>query len=203
MNYQRSLNNCQDKETIRMGINKPLVLIVDDNPQNRQFLGNLLHENGYDLGMAQDGETALNFVENEQPDLILLDIMMPGMDGYEVCETLKAELSTRYIPVIFLTAKAETDDIVRGFEVGGSDYVTKPFNGVELLARIKTHIEMKRLKGILPICSYCKMIRNDEGQWELVDAFIHKHSEAKISHGLCPACMKKHHPEAADEYFSK
>lgn len=168
---------------------KSLILAVDDKPQNLQFLGKLLSDNGYEVGMAQNGQQALNFIQKSEPDLILLDIMMPVMDGYEVCRQLKDDFSTRHIPVIFLTAKADTEDVVRGFEVGGVDYVTKPFNAAELLARIRTHIEVKILRGLLPMCSNCKKIRDDEGFWKQVDAYIEAHSQLTFTHGICPDCL--------------
>lgn len=129
-----------------MNENKSLILIVDDNPQNLQFLGNLLRENGYNPVVAQSGAQALAFLKRENPDLILLDIMMPEMDGYEVCQRLKADKSTQKIPVIFLTAKTETDDLVKGFESGAVDYITKPFGSPELLTRINTHILIKDMQ---------------------------------------------------------
>ena len=170
---------------------EPLILIVDDNPQNLQFLGKLLAENGYKLCIAQNGLEALEFVKTKMPDLILLDVMMPEMDGYEACRRLKAQQSFKHIPVIFLTARADTEDIVKGFEVGGVDYVTKPFNSVELLARVKTHVEIKILRGLLPICSKCKNVRDDEGMWKQLEAYIESHSETLFSHGVCPDCMQE------------
>ncbi|TAN53880.1 MAG: diguanylate cyclase [Methylococcaceae bacterium] len=118
------------------------ILIVDDNPQNLKVLGATLIEAGYDIHIAQSGEQALKAVEPLAPDLILLDIMMPGMDGYEVCRRLKADPLTEQIPVIFLTAKVEEDDVVQGLELGAVDYVTKPFNIAILLARVKTHVRL-------------------------------------------------------------
>jgi len=174
---------------------KALVLIVDDNAQNLRFLGKMMAENGYEPAMARSGAQALEFVLKEKPELILLDIMMPEMDGYEVCKELKSDKFTAHIPVIFLTAKTEIDDLVKGFEVGAVDYVTKPFKSAELLARIKTHIELKRareeiqtLRGIIPICARCKKIRDDEGFWKQIEIYIEKHSDAMFSHGLCPDC---------------
>ncbi len=169
--------------------NKSLVLAVDDKPQNLQFLGKLLSDNGYEVAMAQNGKQALNFVRKDEPDLILLDIMMPEMDGYEVCERLKADFNTRHIPVIFLTAKTDAQDVVKGLEAGGVDYVTKPFSSAELLARIRTHIELKILRGLLPMCSHCKKIRDDKGFWEDVDQYLEAHSHLTFTHGICPNCM--------------
>lgn len=172
-----------------MSKRKFLVLAVDDKPQNLQFLGKLLSDSGYEVGMAQDGQQALNFVRKNEPDLILLDIMMPDMDGYEVCEEIKKDFSLCHIPIIFLTAKTDSKDIVKGFDVGGIDYVTKPFNSAELLARVKTQIEIKILRGLLPMCSKCKKIRDDEGFWKRVDSYIEEHSQITFTHGICPDCL--------------
>ena len=120
------------------------ILIVDDAPKNIQVLGTILKENGYQIKAAMDGKQALAAVEKSLPDLILLDIMMPEMDGYETCKALKENPVTKDIPVIFLTAKNETDDVVRGFELGAVDYITKPFNSAELLARVNTHMSLRR-----------------------------------------------------------
>ncbi len=121
---------------------KALILLVDDNSQNLQVLGSLL-EGAYTTAVAVDGVRALEFVKKRQPDLILLDVMMPGVDGFEVCRRLKAASETREISVIFLTARADMEDIVKGFAVGGVDYVTKPFQKEELLARVRTHITLR------------------------------------------------------------
>lgn len=122
------------------------ILIVDDTLQNIQVLGTVLREQNYQINVAQNGIQALEMVEKVEPDLILLDVMMPEMDGFEACQRLKADEKTREIPIIFLTAKVETEDVVHGFEIGAIDYVTKPFNAIELLARVKTHLELRRLR---------------------------------------------------------
>ncbi|MCD4674915.1 MAG: response regulator [Desulfobacula sp.] len=184
-----------------MSDQKSLILAVDDKPQNLQFLGKLLSDNGYEVGMAQNGQQALNFVKKNEPDLILLDIMMPDMDGYEVCEQLKQDFSARHIPIIFLTAKTDSKDIVKGFDVGGVDYVTKPFNSAELLARIKTQIEIKILRGLLPMCSKCKKIRDDKGFWKRVDSYIEENSQITFTHGICPDCLTELYGEK--DWFKK
>ncbi len=125
------------------------VLTVDDVPKNLQILGSILRKENYDVSFASSGRSALSIIDAEKPDIILLDIMMPDMDGYEVCEKLKENPRTTNIPIIFLTAKTQTEDIIKGFELGAVDYVTKPFNASELLARVKTHIEFKSTKDIL------------------------------------------------------
>lgn len=170
---------------------KKLILIVDDNPENRKVLGNLLVDEGYEVGVANDGFQALEFLKNSLPDLVLLDVMMPEMTGFEVCEKMKSNKQQRHIPIIFLTAKTSTDDIVKGFDVGGVDYVQKPFNSRELLARVKTHIELKILQGLLPICAECKCIRNDKGYWDSIEKYIGEHTDSIFSHTICPACQEK------------
>lgn len=125
---------------------KGTILIVDDVPKNLQVIGSHLSNEGYELVMATSGEAALKAVKEEPPDLILLDINMPGIDGYQVCKKLKASEEYKDIPIIFLTARADKEDLVQGFEAGAVDYVTKPFNKSELIARVKTHIELYKLK---------------------------------------------------------
>lgn len=121
------------------------ILVVDDTPANIQTLAATLKEKGYQISVATNGKQALEVLKRVQPDLILLDVMMPEMDGFETCRQLKASGQWRQIPVIFLTAKTETEDIVRGFELGAVDYVGKPFNAHELLARVHTHLTIDRL----------------------------------------------------------
>ena len=121
------------------------ILVVDDTPANIQALAGTLKDQGYQISVATNGKQALEVVGRVRPDLILLDVMMPEMDGFETCRRLKASQPTRDIPVIFLTARTETEDIVKGFELGAVDYVPKPFNAPELLARVNTHLTMDRL----------------------------------------------------------
>lgn len=125
---------------------KQTILIVDDVPKNVQVLGNLLSEYAFDLAVALSGRQALETIGRVKPDLILLDIMMPEMDGFEVCRQLKSMDHTKDIPVIFLTAKTDSEDIVKGFELGAVDYITKPFMKTELLARVRTHLTLKKTK---------------------------------------------------------
>lgn len=165
------------------------ILIVDDEPKNIQLLGNLLKENKYEVEFALDGEHALEWVNSRPFDLVLLDIMMPGQNGYEVCRKIKSDIGTQHIPIIFITAKTHVDDIVKGFEAGASDYVTKPFKSPELLARVKKEVELKTLRGLIPICANCKDIRDDKGVWNQIESYIQSHSAALFSHGMCPKCM--------------
>lgn len=125
------------------------ILIVDDNSKNLQVLGNILHDEGYKIAVAQDGYQAIKLAEKIIPGLILLDVMMPGIDGFEACINLKSKKDLKNIPVIFLTAKSETDDIIEGFKKGGVDYITKPFKKEELLVRVKTHMELEETRRLL------------------------------------------------------
>jgi len=125
---------------------KPLVLIVEDNAVNSTFCQSLLRKNGYETAVCSDGETALDFIGKYIPDLILLDIVMPGIDGYELSLKLKTNDKLKDTPVIFLSAMNDEESIIKGFNSGGVDFITKPFRTQELLARTKTHIELKNTK---------------------------------------------------------
>jgi len=203
---------------------KPLVLIVDDIPRNIKVLGDILRTRECRIAVATNGPQAIEMVKKAQPDLILLDIMMPEMDGFAVCKILKESSQTKDIPIIFLTAKTETADIVKGLEAGAVDYISKPFNSTELLARVTTHLELKKardreknliiklkealskvkqLSGLLPICARCKKIRDDKGYWQSVEEYLAEHSDAHLSHSICPKCVEELYPELADKIMNK
>ncbi len=192
------------------------ILVVDDNPDNLRLLSGILQEHGYRVRLVPNGERALATIRKEAPGLILLDIMMPVMDGFEVCRQLKAEKATAGIPIIFISALHETIDKVKAFSLGGVDYITKPFKSEEVIARVKTHLtlrflqvemekknaelqkalaEIKTLRGFIPICASCKKIRNDEGYWEQIESYISSRSDAQFSHGCCEECAKKLYQE--------
>ncbi len=122
------------------------ILIVDDIPKNIQVVAKNLQKAGYDISYAQNGKRALSLCESENFDLILLDIMMPDMDGFEVCSRLKQKEKFQDLPVIFLTAKTDSDCITRAFEAGGVDYISKPFKTAELMARVKNHLTLQEQK---------------------------------------------------------
>ena len=196
------------------------IMVVDDVPANLKLLGDLLGGHGYRVLSFTSGELALAAADKALPDLVLLDINMPGLNGYEVCERLKADGGLREIPVIFISSLGETMDKVRAFGAGGVDYITKPFDFPEVETRIRTHLELRRqkraltakveelrfalaqiktLRGILPICASCKKIRNDQGYWKQVETYISEHTEALFTHGICPDCSKKLYPDFCDE----
>ena len=187
------------------------ILIADDTPEHLTVLRQMLAEQNYMVRPALNGEIAIKAANESPPDLILLDIRMPGMDGYEVCQQLKSEEKTRKIPVIFISALNELDDKVKAFSLGGVDYITKPFQTEEVLVRIKTHLtlrnlqksledknaqlqnaldEIKTLQGIIPICANCKKVRDDENYWNEVEGYLKK-LDIMLSHSVCPDCSKK------------
>jgi DNA-binding response OmpR family regulator len=198
---------------------KSTILIVDDNLHNLNILASALKAYGFEPSVAQSGEETLELLNHSTPDLILLDVMMPGMDGFETCRHLKENPATRAIPVIFVTALADIESKLKAFEAGGVDYVSKPLEFQEVLAPVATHLtlrdlqqqleqknnalqeknlqlqealdKVKTLRGLLPICANCKKIRDDGGYWQQVEAYIADHSEAEFTHGICPACMEK------------
>lgn len=121
------------------------ILLIDDTPANLQAISGVLREQGYQITVATSGQQGLDLLAKFRPDLILLDVVMPGIDGFETCQRIKAMTQWREMPIIFLTARTETADIVRGFEAGGVDYIAKPFNAPELLARVRTHLTLDQL----------------------------------------------------------
>ena len=127
------------------------ILIVDDNPSNLKVLYTYLKQAGFSVLVAEDGYTGMDVVKNSQPELILLDVMMPGIDGFEVCRRLKENKSDRHIPIIFLTALSETVNKVKGFEAGGVDYITQPTENEEVVARVKAHLMLNRLRQKLQL----------------------------------------------------
>ncbi len=132
-----------DNQRTTPSIDNALIQIVDDTPRNIQLLGTILSKEGFRISVATDGRQALAMAAGNPPDLILLDIMMPDMNGFEVCERLKSDPKTAPIPVIFLSAKTATEDKVKGFRLGGADYITKPFEVPEVLVRVRTHLRLK------------------------------------------------------------
>jgi len=138
------MNEKMNNKEVTSTRNTPNILIVDDIPANLKVLGDILKEEGYKVRPVPSGALALQVAERERPDLILLDIMMPEMDGYEVCRRLKENQQLHDIPVIFISALSETNDVVKALKFGGVDYITKPFRAEEISARVKTHIKLRR-----------------------------------------------------------
>lgn len=188
------------------------ILVVDDQPANLKVLMQVLQDADFHILVANSGNRALQLVSRQLPDIILLDVMMSGLDGFETCRLLKQNPATTNIPVIFMTALNSLDDELHGFDAGGVDYVTKPFHQQKVLARIRAHLtirrqqrmilekneqlkralaEIKQLSGILPICCRCKKVREDNGYWKQVEKYISEHSDAEFTHGFCPECYEE------------
>jgi DNA-binding response OmpR family regulator len=163
------------------------ILIVDDIGKNIQLLASILKNEKYAISFATDGQQALEMIRNEQYDLILLDIMMPGMDGFEVCRNIKAIKGKEDIPIIFLTAKAQQQDITEGFELGAVDYIVKPCHAGELKARVATHLQLKRAKDLISQQNRQLTAKNMELErlnQELADSL----EKIKTLEGILPIC---------------
>jgi len=158
----------------------PLILIVDDSVTNLQVLGSMLRESNYRTAVAENGEAALEFVIRHRPQLILLDIAMPGLDGFEVCTRLQQNPDYASIPVIFLSVRTETSEKVRAFKCGGVDYITKPFQREEVVARIEAHLQLQKNKQMLQAANEALEQRVKERTSELM-ASNAKLEEANIA----------------------
>ncbi len=158
----------------------PNILIVDDNPSNIDFLLGLLTE--YDISAAVDGERALDQIAQEIPDLILLDVSMPGMDGYEVCSIVKSNPKTKDIPILFLSANTDAESIVKGFDVGGVDYITKPYRPREVLARVETHLKLKYLIDELERLAYEDPMTGIANRRRFFEKANRLYDKAKLEH---------------------
>lgn len=184
----------------------PTILAIDDESINRQVLENHLTPQGYRVSSVANGAAALDLLAARSVDLVLLDIMMPRMSGYEVCRRIREQHSREELPVIFLSAKNQASDRIAGFDEGGNDYLAKPIAKQELLTRVATQLELlqshrgqaqelKVLRGLLTICSHCKKIRDQDGLWDALESYIDRHSEARFTHGLCPTCVGNLYPD--------
>lgn len=189
------------------------ILIADDDDVSRLELEALLTRHGHAVEAVADGSEAWQILLGENPPkLVVLDWLMEDMDGVDVCRRVRARPDLRSVYLILLTSLDEKQHILTGLQAGANDYVTKPFDREELLARIHVGTQMvtlqtelatrvheledalarvNQLQGLLPICSYCKSIRDDKNYWHNVEAYVQSHTEAKFSHGVCPGCWDK------------
>lgn len=188
------------------------ILIADDEIICRSMLEDLLTEWGHEVVAVADGAAAWEVLQADQTPLAILDWMMPGLDGITVCQKVR-ELA-RPLPshLILLTSRQDPASVVKGLRAGADDYIQKPFDPDELRARIDVGIRIltlqqklaervreleaalahvKRLQGILPICMYCRKVRNDQNYWQKVESYISDHSDVLFSHGICPECLPK------------
>jgi len=194
------------------------ILIAEDDVVSRRVLETTLRKWGYPVEAVADGEAAWAVMQRpDAPRLVILDWMMPGMDGLDVCRRLRQSEAGRTAYVIMLTARAGAEDLVEGLEGGADDYIVKPFRPDELRARVRAGLrvaalqksltervaeleealaQVKQLKGLLPICAYCKRIRDDGNYWQQLEGYITRHSNARFTHGICPECFERLKAEA-------
>jgi phosphoserine phosphatase RsbU/P len=188
------------------------ILIAEDDPVSSYMLETTLSKWGYTVTIANDGDLALQALQQKDaPQLVILDWMMPNLDGIELCRKLREDPAKQSIYIILLTAKSDKKDVVIGLDMGADDYITKPFDSEELRARVRvgarmvelqqtlahriTQLEVamanvKQLQGILPICSHCKKVRDDQNYWQQVESYISTHTDAQFSHSICPECFE-------------
>lgn len=186
------------------------ILVAEDDHFSRSLLENALRKWGHEVVLYYDGLSACDaLLKGGSPQLAILDWMMPGSDGTAVCRRVREQRPGANLHLILLTARRSKEDLVEGLESGADDFVTKPFNHAELRARVAVGARMvelrnnldnrvreleaslahvKRLQGILPICSYCKRVRDDKDYWKQVEAYVADHTGAQFSHSICPDC---------------
>jgi sigma-B regulation protein RsbU (phosphoserine phosphatase) len=196
------------------------VLIAEDDRVTGEMLVRTLRRWNHDATLVPDGLRAWDYLRAAaRPTLAILDWMMPAMDGPEVCRRVRAELPDANMYLLLVTAREGRSDVVAGLDAGADDYVIKPFDPEELRARVAVGIRVlglqqklaervtelqaaltnvKQLRGLLPICSYCKRIRGDDQYWQQVEGYIAAHSDAQFSHGICPSCFAKLNEELDD-----
>ena len=189
------------------------ILIAEDDPVSRRLLEVTLEKFGYEVVVAADGAEAWTALQREDaPPLAILDWMMPELDGVEICRRVR-EVPTSTPPyLILLTAKTGRGDVVAGLDAGANDYLKKPFDRAELRARVQVGAQVlelqknladrvgelegalaqvKQLQGLLPICSYCKNIRDEQNYWQRIDSYLMEHADVMFSHGICPDCYRE------------
>ena len=197
------------------------ILIAEDDPVSRRVLESALVKLGYDVVSTSDGKAAREILLSvDAPRLAILDWMMPESDGVDVCKAVRAVPTDSPPYIILLTAKTSKDSIVEGLDSGADDYVTKPFDRAELRARLQVGrrilelqttltervrelesalAQVKQLQGLVPICSYCKKIRDDQNYWQKVETYLSTRTEARVSHGICPDCFESAVKREMDE----
>lgn len=188
------------------------VLIADDDPIAAALLSHTLRRWNIDSVTAPDGDAAWGLLAADSPpSLAIVDWTMPNVDGLELCRRIRQDEAHAHMYVILLTSRDRPADLVGGLDAGADDYLVKPFNTEELRARVNVGLrvlglqarlaeqvrelrdalsKVKQLRGLLPICSYCKRIRSDENYWEQVERYISNHADVEFTHGICPPCLK-------------
>jgi DNA-binding response OmpR family regulator len=189
------------------------ILVAEDHRTTLHFLQRMLESWGFEVIAVEDGEAALEILQSDDaPPLAILDRMMPKLDGVEVCAGVRQCNNHPYIYMMLLSALTKKDEIKAGLEAGADGYLSKPFDSDELRARIragqrvvtlertlqrrvaelqKALADVKKLKQLLPICTYCKKVRDDRDYWHQIEEYIHTETGADFSHGVCPNCLAK------------
>jgi CheY-like chemotaxis protein len=189
------------------------ILVAEDDPVTLHLLRRVLSRRGFEVVAASDGEQAWAILAGpDSPRMAVLDWVMPGLDGIEICSRVRRTPSTVPPYLLLCTALGNKADLIAGLQAGANDYVTKPFDADELFARLQVGMRVldlqermvaqvrraeealarvKQLQGMLPICAYCKKIRDDQNYWQQVESYICSHSEARFSHGICPECFSR------------
>jgi DNA-binding response OmpR family regulator len=204
------------------------ILIAEDEPVSRRLLQKTLEQWGYEVVICEDGTSAWNALQApDAPNIAVLDWMMPGMDGPEICRGVRESGAQRQPYLMLLTSRTRMQDVVAGLKAGADDYLTKPVDREELEARLSVATRVvqlqqrladrvveleeaisrvRQLQGLLPICAYCKRIRDDQNYWNQVESYIAEHLDVRFSHGICPSCLETvlkeegvHPPAAAAE----
>ena len=188
------------------------VLVAEDDPRTQKALVFLLQRHGYVVTSAKDGQAALDILTQPNPPaIVLLDWEMPRRDGLEVCRAVRALPAAHYIYLIMVTARDSAADLLAAFEAGADDILSKPADTAQLLARLrsgervlalekrleeriaqleKSLDDVRKLKRLLPICMYCKKVREGGDYWQEIEAYIREHTGTDFSHGICPQCME-------------
>ena len=190
------------------------ILLAEDDEVSRAVVTAQLSRFGHEVVAAKDGTEALRLIEQPgSPLMMILDWMMPGLDGLQLCRSIRARTGHPYVYLLLLTARNSREDIVMALDAGADDFLSKPAAAEELRARVQAGgrvlelqaalaarvaelervlSEVKQLHGLLPICSYCKRVRNDQNYWQQVEAYISERTDALFSHGFCPECYEEH-----------
>jgi DNA-binding response OmpR family regulator len=205
-------------------VNDARILVTDDDPVLLELMTSVLSTGGYEVIEASTGQACLDAVREHHPDLVLLDVILPDMTGIQVCSLIKADGEMKDIIVILMSGVQVSSEFqANGLNVGADGYIARPVSNKELLARVRSMMRLKRaedglrekekqqekliqdlekafaeiktLKGFIPICASCKKIRDDEGFWKQLEAYITEHTNAVFSHGLCPECARTLYPQ--------
>lgn len=196
-----------------MSVETNRILIAEDHYVSRHLLERNLANWGFQVSSAEDGEEALKILEEDDPPSIaIIDWMMPRLDGLEVCRRVRARKDRPYLYLLLLTAKSQKEEVAAGLEAGADDYVIKPFDPDELRARLtvgqrvvqleralarkvrdleKALADVRKLKELIPICMYCKSVRDDKDYWHQIEEYIHSETGSDFTHGICPKCLAK------------